>query len=432
MALDPIRPPCSSTNFLASVSPSPVPSCLRASSRPTWRNSSKMAAWSSGAIPIPVSLTAMVTTSSAAVAVRPTRPPSGVNFTALERRFSRICLTFRSSATMSPTRSSTVWVSVIPCRVARSRTRVRALSRAVGRWNRPSSSSSRPASTLDRSRMSLIRERRCRPEDRMSWRYSACFSFTSPNIRSASTSEKPRIAFSGRPQLVGHVGEELRLVAAGRLELPTLVRDLAEEAGVLDGQRGLGGEGLQELDDLRREGARRLLADREPADQLVFAQHRDGEQGAGPRAEEDVAEGPVIGVRRRDVGNLDRLARHRHAALDALTFAGRRAPGQGHHLLVKVVGGAEVEGFGRLVVLEDGAGVSPGQLAGSRHDGLEHRVQIEGRAERPAHVAQGRELVDRPPQLGRPRLQLLKEANILDGDDPLVGEGRHELDLLVA
>src|SRR5262245_35131525 len=113
------------------------------------------------------------------------------------RRFSRICLTFRSSATTSPTPSATVWVSVIPCRVARSRTRVRALSRAVGRWNRPSSSSRRPASTLDRSRMSLIRERRCRPEDRISWRYSACFSLTSPNIRSASTSENPRIAFSG-------------------------------------------------------------------------------------------------------------------------------------------------------------------------------------------------------------------------------------------
>src|SRR5262249_25339753 len=40
----PIRPPCSSTNFFASVRPSPVPSCLRASSRPTWRNSSKMVA----------------------------------------------------------------------------------------------------------------------------------------------------------------------------------------------------------------------------------------------------------------------------------------------------------------------------------------------------------------------------------------------------
>src|SRR5262245_21830947 len=34
-----------------------------------------------------------------------------------------------------PTRWSTLCVRVIPCRVARSRTRVRALSRAVGRWN---------------------------------------------------------------------------------------------------------------------------------------------------------------------------------------------------------------------------------------------------------------------------------------------------------
>jgi hypothetical protein len=92
-----------------------------------------MAAWSSGAMPTPVSRTAVVTTPSAAVTVTPTRPPSGVNFTALERRFNRICFTFRSSATMSATPGSTVWVSVIPCRVARSRTRVRALSSAVGR-----------------------------------------------------------------------------------------------------------------------------------------------------------------------------------------------------------------------------------------------------------------------------------------------------------
>src|SRR5215467_4496089 len=38
-----IRPPCSSTNFLASVRPSPVPSRFR-SSLPTCRNSSKIAA----------------------------------------------------------------------------------------------------------------------------------------------------------------------------------------------------------------------------------------------------------------------------------------------------------------------------------------------------------------------------------------------------
>ena len=96
------------------------------------------------------------------------RPPSGVNFTALERRFSRTCLIFRSSASKSPTRSSTARVTVRPWRSARSRTRVRAFCSATGKLNDPSSSSIRPASTLDRSRMSLIRERRCWPEARMS------------------------------------------------------------------------------------------------------------------------------------------------------------------------------------------------------------------------------------------------------------------------
>src|SRR5262249_24545232 len=51
-----ILPPCSSMNFRHKVSPRPVP-CCRAALEPTWRNSSKTASWSSGAIPIPVSLT---------------------------------------------------------------------------------------------------------------------------------------------------------------------------------------------------------------------------------------------------------------------------------------------------------------------------------------------------------------------------------------
>ena len=34
-------------------------------------------------------------------------------------------------------------------------------------------------------------------------------------------------------------------------------------------------------------------------------------------------------------------------------------------------------------------------------------------------------------QLARPGLQLLKQAHVLDGNDRLVGEGRHEPDLLV-
>src|SRR4030095_15403482 len=58
-----------------------------------------------------------------------------------------------------------------------------------------------------------------------------------------------------RAELVRHVGQELRLVPAGRLELGTLVRDLPEEAGILDGQGRLRGEGLEDLDGLRREFA---------------------------------------------------------------------------------------------------------------------------------------------------------------------------------
>ena len=121
---------------------------------------------------------------------------------------------------------------------------------------------------------------------------------------------------------------------------------------------------------------------------------------------------------------------HRHAAQDALPLADRRAPGEGHHLLGQVVGGAEVEGFGRLVVLEDGAGVGPGQLAGAGHDGLEHRVQIERRAERPADLAERPKLAHRARQVLGPGFEFLEQPHVLDRDHRLVGEGGYEVDLL--
>ncbi len=74
-----------------------------------------------------------------------------------------------------------------------------------------------------------------------------------------------------RAELVRHVREKLALVPARDLELPALVLDLAEEARVLDGEGGLRREGLQEVDDLRRELARRLAVDHQPAKQMVLA-----------------------------------------------------------------------------------------------------------------------------------------------------------------
>src|SRR5437899_2323481 len=60
----------------------------------------------------------------------------------------------------------------------------------------------RPASTLERSRISLISDSRWRPEERMSSVYSACFSFNSQNIFSLNTSEKPMMAlgYTFRPR----------------------------------------------------------------------------------------------------------------------------------------------------------------------------------------------------------------------------------------
>ena len=91
-----------------------------------------------------------------------------------------------------------------------------------------------------------------------------------------------------------------------------------------------------------------------------------------------------------------------------------------------------MEGFGRLVVLVDGAGVGPGQLAGARHDGLEHRVQIEGRAERPADIAERPKLAHRARQVLGPGFEFLEQADVLDGDHRLVPKGPEQSDLFVA
>src|SRR4030095_12024724 len=69
------------------------------------------------------------------------RPPSGVNLIAFDSRFSTTCRIFRSSARISPSRLSMLGSRAMDRRPARSRTRVTALSSAVGRWKCVSSSS---------------------------------------------------------------------------------------------------------------------------------------------------------------------------------------------------------------------------------------------------------------------------------------------------
>ena len=77
---------------------------------------------------------------------------------------------------------------------------------------------------------------------------------------------------------MAHAGEEVRLVPARRFELPAFLRDLAEQPRILDRERGLRGERLQQFDDLRRERPRRLPVDQQPAEQVVLAQQRHREE----------------------------------------------------------------------------------------------------------------------------------------------------------
>ncbi len=57
--------------------------------------------------------------------------------------------------------------------------------------------------------------------------------------------------------------------------------------------------------------------------------------------------------------------------------------------------------------------------------------RIQRRADRLADLAERRQLLDRAGQLVRPRLQLLEQADVLDRDHGLVGEGLEERDLVV-
>ena len=68
---------------------------------------------------------------------------------------------------------------------------------------------------------------------------------------------------------------------------------------------------------------------------------------------------------------------------------------------------------------------------GCRGERIEHRLQIEGRtADRLEHIGRRRLLLQRFAEFRRARLHLVEQADILDGDHGLVGEGLDQLDLL--
>jgi len=90
-----------------------------------------------------------------------------------------------------------------------------------------------------------------------------------------------------RPELVGHVGEELRLVTAGRPQLAIRRLQLGEQPDVLDGDDRLVGEGLEE---------RGLSGGEELRLRTAEADRADPDAGPHQRNREDRGEAQAPGV----------------------------------------------------------------------------------------------------------------------------------------
>src|SRR6516225_6540639 len=184
-----------------------------------------------------------------------------------------------------------------------------------------------------------------------------------------------------RAQLVAHIGEELRLVAARLLDLAALVLNLLEQPHVLDGDAGLVGKGLRQLDLLVGERLDRKPHQDDDAYRIAVAQQRHAEKGAKANLLLHLLQRVVrIG---QDVGNLNRFALEHGAAEN--TAATRRERNVGHSK------------FARLDFVERQAESSAGLITGAllamnRRDvgfaqayrrfrkRIEHGLQIEGRA----------------------------------------------------
>ncbi len=109
---------------------------------------------------------------------------------------------------------------------------------------------------------------------------------------------------------------------------------------------------------------------------MVLAQERHGQDGALTRPQQNLAHTALVGAGDGDVGNLDGLARDRSLAGCPLALLKGRRSGHVHEFLGHVLGGAQVEQLGRLVVLVDGSGLGARELHRARDDGGQHRLEI--------------------------------------------------------
>ena len=207
------------------------------------------------------------------------------------------------------------------------------------------------------------------------------------------------------------------------------VLQLLEQPNVLEGDGGLVGEGLQQGDLALGERADLHPADQDRPERGPLAQERHAEGCS-------VAEAPLVGsplrklglVRFREVAKMDRLPIHNGPAghRTAVDGDGLVAPGRKNRDRAVSRHCAE---RATIRAKDDGV-LGVAESRGVLRNGVQHRLEVRRRtADNPEDLAGGGLLLQRLGQLSVPSLNLFEQADVLDGDHGLVGEGLDQFNL---
>ena len=157
-------------------------------------------------------------------------------------------------------------------------------------------------------------------------------------------------------------------------ELATLLLDLREQARILDRQHRLGGKGLEQVDGVRSELARRLAADNQRADHLAGSHERHQQ----PRTVAGTQNGVVRrrGWRLVQIGYLAGFVPFGRQT-DGCGNFGMHVPNARYQFIAHAECRAKLELPSVLIEDVNGASFGAGNLRRLGDDGIEHDLQVE-------------------------------------------------------
>ena len=194
-----------------------------------------------------------------------------------------------------------------------------------------------------------------------------------------------------------------------------------EQPHVLDRDRRLVGEGLDQSDLLVRERPHHDVVNDDDAQQVIAFEDRHSKDGAEWL---DIFRPVCVFRIGSDIGDLDGSVLERGTGCNAVAAGPNWISLEPIHQFPRsVVGGRHPQ---HLAVETKNVGpVGPTQSAGALGHRFKHRTEIESRAADDLQHLRGRGL------LLQRFAQLIEQAGVLDGDDGLAGEALYQLDLLI-